>query len=208
MKVAISILGADFSNLKKTLDKVRNADYIHFDVMDGHFVPNITFGQFIGSEVKKLIKLPIQSHLMVTNPSKYLKEFAKFSQMIIIHPEIREDTLSLIKKIKRLKKKVGIAINPETPVSRIKRYLDKVDLVLVMTVHPGFSGQKFIKKMIPKFKELRENRRERKLRFKIQVDGGITFKTIRLVDADIVVSANFVNKSKNPREIIRKLQSF
>jgi len=202
-EVGVSLLSADWSNIKNELSRIKNADHIHLDVMDGHFVPNLSFGPHLGMMIKKNSIIPIWSHLMVSNPEQYITDFAKFSKGIIIHQEIKEDKRRILNKIRK-KCRAGIAVNPETPIEKIEPYLDLIDIVLVMSVHPGKGGQKFIKKVSSKFKYLRQ--KQQKHNFKIMVDGGINYKTKKYVDADILVAGSYVMQSKDKRKSIEQLR--
>ncbi|MBW3010775.1 ribulose-phosphate 3-epimerase [Candidatus Woesearchaeota archaeon] len=204
MKVSASILAADFSNLKEEIEKIPNVDYLHMDVMDGHFVPNISFGACVLKSLSKVTDTPFDTHLMIAEPSKYIEEFAKYSDIITIHCEVEEDINALLDMIHNEGCKAGISISPKTPVDEIKQYLDKVDLVLVMTVEPGFAGQEFMEEVIPKFAELRKLQKTSK--FEIEVDGGINYETIKKIDADIVVSGAFIFHSENPADVIDGLK--
>ncbi len=198
MKVAASILACDFSELKAELRKVETADFIHFDVMDGHFVPNLALSPVILEAVKKHTRLPVNAHLMVTDPKDYIDMFSK-ADIITVHVE-SNDVEEVLKKIKHLKKKAGIALNPETPAEKVIPFLPMVDSVLVMTVRPGFAGQKFLPTTAEKTKLLKPTGKE------IWVDGGITDKTKPLVDADVLCAGEFIFASKNPEDVIRKLK--
>jgi ribulose-phosphate 3-epimerase len=204
MKVSASILAADFANLKEEIEKIPNADYLHMDVMDGHFVPNISFGPCVLKSLSKITDMPFDTHLMISTPSKYIEEFAKYSDIITIHSEVEEDTDALLDMIHNEGCKAGISISPKTPVDEIKQYLDKVDLVLVMTVEPGFAGQEFMEEVIPKFAELRKLQKTHK--FEIEADGGINYETIKKIDADIVVSGAFIFHSENPADVVDGLK--
>lgn len=204
MKISASILAADFANLKAEIEKVPNADYIHMDVMDGHFVPNLTFGPCVLRSLRKVTDKPFDTHLMIAEPSKYIEEFAKYSEILTVHSEVEEDINTLLDMIHNEGCKAGISISPKTPVEAIKQYLDKADLVLVMTVEPGYAGQGFVEEVIPKFAELRRLQKTHK--FEIEVDGGINYETIKKVDADIAVSASFIFGSENPADAIDGLK--
>ncbi len=204
MKVSASILGANFANLKEEIEKVPNADFIHMDVMDGHFVPNITFGVCVLKSLREVTDTPFDTHLMISNPSKFIEEFAKYSDIITVHCEVEEDINGLLDMIHNEGCKAGISILAETPVEKIKPYLDKVDVVLVMTIEGGFAGTKFKEEVAPKFAELRKLQKTQK--FQISVDGGINYETIKKVDADIVVSASFIFGSENPADVVDGLK--
>ena len=215
-EVGVSLLSADWSNLKKELARIKTADHIHFDVMDGHFVPNLSYGPKLGEIVRRHTRLPVWSHLMVTNPEQHLAAFASFSQGIIVHVELQDFEKNGTNRLKNLliaikkKTKVGLALNPETPVRRVAPYLHMLDAVLVMSVHPGSGGQQFIRSVIPKFKYLREQqqrlKKEKKKTFKIMVDGGINLQTKRLVAADVFVAGSYVMHAKNAQRAIASLR--
>ena len=204
IKIAPSILSADFSKLQKEIDKIKNADYLHLDVMDGHFVPNITMGPVVIKNLK--IKLVKDVHLMIENPDKYVEAFAKAKVNIIsFHPETCKNPKEVIKKIKKLGVKASVALNPDKPLSLIKNLLDNVDMVLIMSVFPGFGGQKFISSVLKKIKELRKL----KPKLDIEIDGGINTTTVKKAvkaGANIIVAGSFVYKSKNPGKTIELLR--
>ena len=203
VKIAPSILSADFSKLGKEisdLDKT-NCDYIHIDVMDGHFVPNLTIGPSVIKSLRKYTKLPFDVHLMIDPVHKYIKDYSEAgADIITFHPEATENILETINLIKSLNKKVGISLNPDTQIKAVQKNLDKIDLVLIMSVYPGFGGQKFIDSVVKKIKDLNEIREKNKLNFKIEIDGGINFVTSKIaIDAgvDILVSGTTVFKENN-----------
>lgn len=210
MKLIISpsILAADFSKLGEDVKHAQNggADWLHIDVMDGHFVPNISFGVPVMQSVKDITNLVFDVHLMIEYPSKYIESFAKAgADIITIHAEIPDDIDKSIDLIHSLGKKAGIAINPDTPVSAIEKYLDKVEMVLVMSVYPGFGGQKYITDVNKKITQLREMLGKD---FYIQVDGGIGAGNIAdVVDsgANVIVAGSSVFKD-NIEENIKKLR--
>ena len=163
--ISPSILAGDFSQLGKDIQKLEDAgaDMIHVDVMDGHFVPNITIGPPVIKSLRKYTDLPFDVHLMISPVHKYIEDFSKAgSDIITIHPEATEDVKVSIDLIKSLGKKVGLSLNPDTPIDKIEKYLDQIDLVLVMTVYPGFGGQKFISKVLNKIKNLKKIKDENK----------------------------------------------
>ena len=199
--ISPSILSADFSNLNYELKKVEKsaAKWIHldYDVMDGHFVPNITFGAPLIKCIRAKSNLFFDAHLMIENPQKFIESFAKAScDLINFHYEATTDkTLDVIKQIRSFNKKVGISIKPQTDVKLIEKYFDKVDMVLIMTVEPGFSGQKFMESCVGKIDFVKKHSPRNML---IQVDGGINDKTARLAKkagANVLVSGNFVFKA-------------
>lgn len=215
--IAASILSADFKKLNDEIINLKNegVDYLHFDVMDGHFVNNISFGSYVLECIKDSTKLIKDVHLMITNPEKYYMDFIKAgADLITFHYEAiekKEDIFLLINKIKENNVKVGISIKPNTKVNDILEFLPYVDLVLVMSVEPGFGGQKFIDASLNKIRELYEIKNENKYNFLIEVDGGINDKTSKgaiLNGADILVSGSYIFKSKNRKESILKLKEF
>ena len=201
--ISPSILAGDFSQLGKDIQKLENAgaDMIHVDVMDGHFVPNITIGPPVIKSLRKYTDLPFDVHLMISPVHKYIEDFSKAgSDIITIHPEATENIKDSIDLIKSLKKKVGLSLNPDTPIDTIEKYLDQIDLVLVMTVYPGFGGQKFISKVLNKIKNLKNIKDENKFRFDIEVDGGVNFENNKLAieaGANILVSGTTIFKNND-----------
>lgn len=212
MKIAPSILSADFANLQKEVELVEKggADYIHVDVMDGQFVPNITFGPNIVQALRPITKLPLDVHLMIVDPEKYIPAFAKAgADILTVHVETTPNIHRALQMIKGLGVKVGVVINPGTPVSMIKHVLPMTDQVLVMTVNPGFGGQNFIEEMVEKMAELTELRTKNNWHYLIEVDGGIVPETAKICQkagADIFVAGSFIYDSKNPVEQIEKLK--
>tara|TARA_B100000282_G_scaffold91025_1_gene63872 strand:- start:907 stop:1566 length:660 start_codon:yes stop_codon:yes gene_type:complete len=203
IQVSPSILSADFSKLGDDIKRLEQsgADMIHVDVMDGHFVPNLTIGPPVIKSLRKYTKLPFDVHLMINPVHKYIKDYSEAgADIITFHPEATEDILETINLIKSLNKKVGISLNPNTKINAAEEHLDKVDLILIMSVHPGFGGQKFIEDVVQKIRDLDKIRKEKKLNFKIEIDGGINFETSKIaVDAgvDILVSGTTVFKENN-----------
>ena len=201
IKISPSILSADFSNLGREIQNLERAkaDLIHIDVMDGHFVPNITIGPEVINKLRKYTSLPFDVHLMISPVHNFIKNFADAgADIITIHPEATNDLESSIKKIKSYNKKVGISLNPETSLDKLNNVLDKIDLVLIMSVNPGFGGQKFIENTLNKIKKLRLKIDQLKLKVEIEVDGGINFensKSIIKAGADILVSGTTIFKS-------------
>ena len=203
IQISPSILSADFSQLGNEIKRleVSGADLIHVDVMDGHFVPNLTIGPPVIKALRKYTKLPFDVHLMINPVHKYIKDYAKAgSDIITIHPESTEDLKSSIKEIKDLKKKAGVSLNPDTPIKTILNDLNDIDLILVMSVYPGFGGQKFMPEVLKKIDELSQLRTKNNFNYKIEVDGGIDFsnskKTIE-AGADIIVSGTTIFKENN-----------
>ncbi|MAG16159.1 ribulose-phosphate 3-epimerase [Candidatus Woesearchaeota archaeon] len=212
VKIAPSILSADFSKLAEEIKKVeKHVDMIHIDIMDGHFVPNITFGPPVVSTIRKITKLTLDAHLMIEKPDKFIEEFAEAGADIMsVHVEAVEDLDSTIRKIKDNNVKAAVVLNPATPLSRIENVLEEVDMVLLMTVNPGFGGQKFIESVLPKIRELREIIDNKKLKIQIEVDGGINAETAKLATsagADILVAGSFIYDNKNPLEAIKLLKT-
>lgn len=207
--IAPSILSADFSKLGEELKSVEKegCKWIHVDVMDGHFVPNLTIGPVVVESLRKTTKSILDCHLMVTHPEKWIDAFAKAgADGITIHAEATEDLPAIIQKIKKYGVIAGVSINPDTPVEKIISILDQVDLVLIMSVHPGFGGQKFIESSIHKIEQLLTYKKNNS--FVIQVDGGIYHENIgrvRGAGADILVAGSAVFKDKNRKKSIRKL---
>jgi len=176
--IAASLLSADFAELKNEIRSVEQggADWLHLDVMDGHFVPNITFGPFIAGAIRKVTKLPIDAHLMITDPLKYAPEFAKAgADYITIHAEVIDDLAAAIAQLKKLKVKVGLSVNPETPLDKVLPVIGGIDLFLVMSVHPGFGGQKFMPEVLEKVRIMKKL----KTKALISIDGGINPETSR-----------------------------
>jgi len=207
MKISVSIDAGDLANIKESLDKVRLADFIHCDIMDGHFVPNISFGIDICKAIKKNTVLPLDVHLMVDNPSKHLDKYIEIAEMIAVHFEIQENAEELLKKIRQKGVKAGLAIKPQTTIPEIEHLLDKVDFILVLGVEPGYSGQKFIEDIIPKFKQLREIQEKKQLNFIIGVDGGINMEIAHQIDVDLIVSGSYIFNSDNIPDAISSLRN-
>jgi len=213
IKIAPSILSADFSILGeevKNLD-MAGADYIHVDVMDGHFVPNITFGPVVIKKIRKYTKLPFDVHLMISPVEKYIKDFADAgADIITIHPEATDNIERCIKTIKSLGKKAGVSLNPKTPILSIEKVIDTLDLVLVMSVHPGFAGQSFMPEVLSKVKELRKIINAKGLKTDLEIDGGINFETGALAiqaGADVLVSGTTIFSGKSLKDNIQKLRT-
>ena len=203
IQISPSILSADFSQLGKDIKRLEEsgADMIHVDVMDGHFVPNLTIGPPVIKSLRKYTKLPFDVHLMIDPVHKYIKAYSDAgADIITFHPEATDNILETINLIKSLGKKVGISLNPDTRINTIEKHLDQIDLILIMSVYPGFGGQTFIKEVIKKIKDLDKIREDKKLNFKIEIDGGINFETSKVAinaGVDILVSGTTVFKEND-----------
>ena len=212
IKIAPSILSADFSRLKEEMHAVEaaGADWLHVDVMDGHFVPNITIGPVVVEWVRKVTNIPIDVHLMITDPDKYAPEFIKAgADWVSIHPETCADPNLSLKKIRALGAKASVAVNPDVPLARVESCFSDADMVLMMSVFPGFAGQAFIPAVLPKIAVLRSLIDERKLALLIEVDGGIKTDNIDLVvraGAEVIVSGSGIFKTSNYADTIRQLR--
>ncbi len=203
IQISPSILSADFSQLGNEIKRLEEggADMIHVDVMDGHFVPNLTMGPQIIKSLRQHTKLPFDVHLMISPVHKYIKDYADAGANIItIHPEATENLKDSITLIKSLNKKVGISLNPETKIDLIVDLLNEIDLVLIMSVNPGFGGQKFMPEVLKKIKELKKIKDKDNIKFDIEIDGGINFDNNKLAieaGANILVSGTTIFKNNN-----------
>ena len=203
IQISPSILSADFSQLGKEIKRLEDggADFIHVDVMDGHFVPNLTIGPPVIKALKKNCSIKFDVHLMISPVHKYIEAYSDAgADIITIHPEATNNLSDSISKIKELKKKAGVSLNPETKVEIIKDYLDQIDLVLIMSVNPGFGGQKFMPEVLDKIKELKKIQEDRNIDFDIEIDGGINFENSKVAieaGANILVSGTTVFKSNS-----------
>jgi ribulose-phosphate 3-epimerase len=212
VKIAPSILSSDFSRLKDEIQTVEaaGADWLHVDVMDGHFVPNITIGPVVVESIRRVTTIPLDVHLMITDPDKYAPEFIKAgADWISIHPDTCADPNASLRKIRELGAKASIAVNPDVRVEKVHAYLPNIDMILMMTVFPGFGGQAFIPEVLPKIEHVREIVEQRKLPIVIEADGGIKIDNIDRVvraGAEVIVSGSGIFKTPNYRETILQMR--
>nr|WP_295971983.1 ribulose-phosphate 3-epimerase [uncultured Bacillus sp.] len=212
VKIAPSILSADFSKLGEEIKDVETggADLIHVDVMDGHFVPNITIGPLVVDSIRPITKLPLDCHLMIENPDQYIEAFAKAgADYITVHVEACRHLHRTIHLIKSFGVKAGVVLNPATPAEWIEPILQDVDMVLLMTVNPGFGGQKFIHSVLPKIKQVKQMADQKGLKIEIEVDGGVNEETAALcieAGATVLVAGSAVFNQTNRGQAIRKLK--
>ncbi len=210
--VSPSFLSANFLNLQKDIEMINNseADWFHLDVMDGVFVPNISFGFPIISQIKKLAKKPLDVHIMITNPDKYISDFTKAgTDILTVHYEASTHLHRTIQQIKQEGMKAGVALNPHTSVSLLENIINDIDLVLIMSVNPGFGGQAFIQQTYNKISELRKMIDSNNSKAVIEIDGGVNTENSKLLyqaGADVLVAGSSVFKSENPQETIKKLK--
>ena len=215
IKISPSILSADFGQLGNEVKRLESggADMIHVDVMDGHFVPNLTIGPPVIKNLKKYTKLPFDVHLMISPVHKYIKDYAEAgADIITIHPEATDNLNESVNLIKKLNKKVGVSLNPDTDIETLTDEIANLDLILIMSVFPGFGGQKFIPEVIDKIKKLKKIKEEKNYNFEIEVDGGINFsnsKEVLSAGANILVSGTTIFKENNGdiKKNIEKLKS-
>ena len=212
LKIAPSILSADFSRLKDEIQAVEaaGADWLHVDVMDGHFVPNLTIGPVVVEWVRKVTTIPVDVHLMISDPDKYAPEFIKAgADWISIHPDTCPNPNATLKKIRELGAKTSVAVNPDVPLSKVANCFADIDMVLMMTVFPGFGGQAFIPDVLPKITEMRKHIDQLRLPILIEVDGGIKTDNIaRVVQAggEVIVSGSGIFKTPNYADTIRQMR--
>ena len=211
IKISPSILSADFSKLGSEIQDLEKAkaDLIHIDVMDGHFVPNITIGPEVINKLRKYTSLPFDVHLMISPVDNFIKDFAEAgADIITIHPEATDNLVNSIKKIKSYNKKAGISLNPETSVEKVLTVLNLIDLVLIMSVNPGFGGQKFIKETLEKVKILKKEIDSKNLKTQIEIDGGINFENAKIAKeagVNIIVSGTTIFK-ENGGDLKKNIQ--
>jgi ribulose-phosphate 3-epimerase len=212
IKIAPSILSADFSRLRDEIQAVEKAgaDWIHVDVMDGHYVPNITIGPVVVEWVRKVTRLPLDVHLMITDPDQFAPEFIKAgADWVSIHPETCKDPHASLKKIRALGAKASVAVNPDVPLDKVEAYLPDTDMLLMMTVFPGFAGQAFIEDVLSKIETVRKVVEKRKLPVLIEADGGIKADNVGRViraGAEVIVSGSGIFKTPDYAETIRKMR--
>ncbi|MFH0796787.1 MAG: ribulose-phosphate 3-epimerase [Candidatus Omnitrophota bacterium] len=211
VKVAASILNADSGHLADEVGRAEEAgvELVHLDIMDGHFVPNLTMGPQIVKSLRPYTTLPFEAHLMITHPEEFFSEFIKAgSNLVLFHIETTPQPVSLLEKIKKCGVKAGLVVNPETPAEKIFPFLELVDQVLVMSVNPGFGGQKFIANSLDKIKALSDERRKRGLKFEIEVDGGVNAETGRLcreAGVTILVVGTYLFRSNDIKKSVQSL---
>lgn len=211
IKLSPSILDSDLASIKNTVKflEKNKVEFIHFDVMDGNFVPNLTFGPNFIKSVRKLTSLPFDVHLMIKNPENYVDDFKKAgADYITIHYEATKNVSNILKHIKYIGGKAGISVKPKTKITKIKSYLKYLDLILIMSVEPGFGGQKFIPEVLEKVKYLKKIRNENNHNFFISIDGGINPETAESAckaGVDILVAGSAIFKSNNPSKVIKQL---
>lgn len=212
MKIAPSILSADFRRLGDEIQAVERAgaDWLHVDIMDGHYVPNITIGPFVVEWVRKATRMPLDIHLMITDPDKYAPEFIKAgADWVSVHPDTCKDPVKSLERIRELGAKASIAVNPDVPLEKVEPYFGHIDMLLMMTVFPGFAGQAFIEDVLPKIQKAKKLITERKLPILIEADGGIKADNIhRVVEAgaEVIVSGSGIFKTPDYAATMRKMR--
>ncbi|HEY2986858.1 MAG TPA: ribulose-phosphate 3-epimerase [Candidatus Binatia bacterium] len=212
MKIAPSILSADFRRLGDEIQAVERAgaDWLHVDIMDGHYVPNITIGPFVVEWVRKATRMPLDIHLMITDPDKYAPEFIKAgADWVSVHPDTCKDPVKSLERIRELGAKASIAVNPDVPLEKVEPYFGHIDMLLMMTVFPGFAGQAFIEDVLPKIQKAKKLITERKLPILIEADGGIKADNIhRVVEAgaEVIVSGSGIFKTPGYAATMRKMR--
>ncbi|MEH7481841.1 ribulose-phosphate 3-epimerase [Neobacillus drentensis] len=212
VKIAPSILSADFSKLGEEIIAVEKggADYIHVDVMDGHFVPNITIGPLIVEAIRPITKLPLDVHLMIENPDQYIEAFAKAgADFITVHVEACRHLHRTVQNIKSFGIKAGVVLNPATPVESIQHIIGDIDMVLLMSVNPGFGGQKFIPEVLPKIKKVKEMAEQKGLEIEIEIDGGVNSETAKLcmeAGANVLVAGSAIYNEEDYAKAISQIR--
>lgn len=212
MKIAPSILSADFSRLRDEIQAVEKAgaDWLHVDIMDGHYVPNITIGPVVVESVRKVTRMPLDVHLMITDPDQYAPEFIKAgADWISVHPDTCKDPVKSLERIRALGAKASIAVNPDVPLEKVEPYFGHIDMLLMMTVFPGFAGQAFIEDVLPKIQQARQMITARKLSILIEADGGIKADNIDRVvraGAEVIVSGSGIFKTPDYAATIRRMR--
>ncbi len=213
LQIAPSVLSANFLRLEEEIEMINNsdADMIHLDIMDGHFVPNLTFGFPVIKQIKSIAKKPLDAHLMITNPDMYLQEYRDAgSEMLTVHYEACTHLHRTVQRIKDLGMKAAVSLNPHSPVNLLHEIIGELDMVLIMSVNPGFGGQKFIEHSYEKITKLKKMIDDKDLKTKIQIDGGVTLENIRpLANAgvDIFVVGSTIFSAANPTEMIKALKN-
>jgi ribulose-phosphate 3-epimerase len=208
IKLAISILSANFCNLEEEIKSIVSADYLHLDVMDGLFVDNISFGSHVIKNIRSITNMIFDVHLMIQEPIRYIESFAYAgADIITVHKEACKDLSSTLREIKKFNKKVSVAINPDTPISDIIKYIDLVDMVLIMSVKPGFGGQQFIQSVLNKSIQLKKIKLHNKLNFDIEIDGGVNLNNIQTIlksSVNVIVVGSAILKFNDRAHIINK----
>lgn len=213
MKIAPSILSADFSRLKDEIQAVEaaGADWLHVDVMDGHFVPNLTIGPIVVESIRKVTQLPLDVHLMITDPDKYIPEFIRAgADWVSVHPDTCREPKTTLRKIRELGAKASLVVNPDVALEKVEPYLSEMDMILMMTVFPGFGGQAFIEDVLPKIEKARTLIYGKKLPVLVEADGGIKTDNIQRVvgaGAEVIVSGSGIFKTPDYADTIRRMRT-